>query len=101
MDIHEAKKIIDGGNVTIIDVRDPSSYEGAHIAGAVLISDQNIENFIQDTDKEKPLICYCYHGISSLNAASFFMENGFKIVHSVDGGFEEWRTVYPFVSGAA
>ena len=100
MDIHEVKNLIEQGNVNIVDVRDPQSYEEAHIKGAILITPETLENFIRDADKEKPLVCYCYHGISSLNAKSFFEENGFKTVNSMDGGFEEWRTAYPFVAGA-
>ena len=87
----EAQKIIQSGNVTIIDVRDPASYQAAHIEGAVAVNDQNIDEFLTKTPKDKPLICYCYHGFSSQNAAQFFSENGFADVYSVEGGFEEWK----------
>jgi thiosulfate sulfurtransferase len=39
-------------------------------------------------------VVYCYHGNSSLGAAGYFLENGFKNVASMMGGFEAWRQVY-------
>ena len=87
----EAQKLIQSKPVTIVDIRDPAAYEAAHIEGAVPVGDQNIDEFLAKASKDKPLICYCYHGFSSQNAAQFFSENGFADVYSIDGGFEEWK----------
>ncbi len=91
IDAEEAQKLIHSKGVTIVDIRDPGAYQAAHIDGAVSVGDQNIEEFLQKAPKDKPLVCYCYHGFSSQNAAQFFSENGFVDVYSVDGGFEEWQ----------
>ena len=48
-----------------------------------------------DTDKNKPLVVYCYHGISSQGAAAYFSEKGFKEVSSMIGGFEGWLSAFP------
>ena len=40
---------------------------------------------------DTPVLVYCYHGISSQNAAAFLIERGFETVYSLDGGFEAWR----------
>ena len=98
IDIDEAHTMINKGNVTIVDIRDQESYEAAHIKNALTVNDKNVESFIRGTDKNKPLICYCYHGFSSQSAAEYFKQNGFKEVYSVEGGFEKWKAVYPFVS---
>ncbi len=100
IDIHKAKEMIDRENVAIIDVRDPASFEDAHIEKAVFITDQTVESFMKTADKNKPLVCYCYHGNNSQMAAVYFLENGFKHVYSIDGGFEAWRQVYPSVTGS-
>lgn len=97
IDIHQAKTLIEKNDILIIDARDPASYQEAHIKDAVFLTQESVENFIQKTDKEKPLLCYCYHGQTSQSAALFFMENGFKKVYSMDGGFEAWRLTYPAV----
>ena len=89
----EAKKLVSSQDVTIVDVRDPASYQTAHIEGAVAVDDQNINEFLAKTPKDNPLICYCTHGFSSQNAAQFFSENGFADVYSVEGGFEEWKKI--------
>ena len=60
INVEEAQKIIQSGNVTIVDVRDPAAYQTAHIEGAVAVNDQNIDEFLAETPKDKPLICYCY-----------------------------------------
>ena len=95
IDPQEAQEKIKGGGVTIVDIRDPGSFEDAHIPHARSVGQQNVEEFIADADKQKPLICYCYHGISSQSAAQFFIEKGFSEVYSIIGGFEEYRKHYP------
>jgi len=93
--VQEAHEIMSTGNaVTIVDVRDPNAYAQGHIDHAQIINDDNIEDFLTKTDKEKPLICYCYHGISSQRAALYFTDQGFSQVYSIDGGWEEWKKVY-------
>ena len=92
--IHEAKKKLDQKECIFVDIRDPGSYRAAHIPGARHLHDGNVQEFIQNVDKETPVIVYCYHGNSSLGATAYFVENGFKNVVSMSGGFEAWRQVY-------
>jgi len=98
IDVHQAKEMMDKGDVTIVDIRDPDSFQSAHIADAIAVTDQNIQSFLATGDKDKPLICYCYRGFSSQDAAEYFAKSGFKEVYSIEGGFEKWQTAYPFVS---
>ena len=58
---------------------------------AIQLDNASVEPFIENTDKETALIIYCYHGISSNSAASFFVEQGFSRVHHIVGGFEAWQ----------
>jgi thiosulfate sulfurtransferase len=46
-------------------------------------------------DQQAPLIICCYHGNSSQNAAHYFSEQGCKEVYSLDGGYEQWKVLYP------
>ena len=98
IDIHESKKLIDEGNVVIVDIRDPQAFAQGHIGGAIFLNDQNVEEFLKTTDKSKTLLCYCYHGNSSQSAAHYFSHQGFKETYSIKGGFEEWKGTYPSVS---
>ena len=92
--IHEAKEKFDQKDCLFVDIRDPGSYQAAHIPGAVHLHDGNVQEFIDSADKDHPVIVYCYHGNSSLGAVAYFLENGFKNVASMSGGFEAWRQVY-------
>ena len=92
--VHEAKQKLDEKSCLFVDIRDPGSYRQAHIPGAIQLNDGNVEAFLQNTGKEQAVVVYCYHGNSSLGATAFLIENGFKNVASMSGGFEAWRPVY-------
>jgi thiosulfate sulfurtransferase len=92
--IHEAKKKLDEKSSLFVDIRDSGSYSQAHIPGAIHLNDDNVQEFLQNTAKDQAVVVYCYHGNSSLGAAGYFLENGFKNVASMMGGFEAWRQVY-------
>jgi thiosulfate sulfurtransferase len=92
--IQEAKKKFDEKQCMFVDIRDPGSYREAHIPGALRLDDANVQSFVENTAKDREVIVYCYHGNSSLGAAAYFLENGFKNVASMRGGFEAWRQVY-------
>ena len=92
--IHDAKNKLDQKQCLFVDIRDPGSYQQAHIPGAIRLHDGNVQEFVQNTDKDKDVVVYCYHGNSSLGATAYLIENGFKNVASMSGGFEAWRQVY-------
>ena len=87
--VKDAKELIKE-DITLIDIRDFNSFSSSHIQNAIHIEDLNIENFIQEKDKNKPILIYCYHGNSSKTAANFFYQNGFQQVYSMDEGYEGW-----------
>jgi thiosulfate sulfurtransferase len=94
--ISEAKEKLERREAMFVDVRDPGSYRAAHIPGAVHLHDGNVQEFVESTDKEAAIVVYCYHGNSSLGATAYLMQNGFKNVASMSGGFEAWRQVYEY-----
>ena len=94
IDVHKVKEMEDNASATIVDIRDPASYQTGHIPNAIHLSDNTVQQFILDTDKNKPLVIYCYHGISSQGAAAYFSEQGFQEVSSMTGGFESWQASF-------
>ena len=92
--VEKAHAIIKSGETTVVDIRDADAFAQGHIAHAKNINDKNINGFLQETDKTLPLICYCYHGISSQKAAVFLAGKGFKQVYSLEGGWEKWKESY-------
>ena len=95
IDVQKVKEMADADSATIVDIRDPASFKSGHIPNAVHLSDDNVKQFISDTDKGNPLVVYCYHGISSQGAAAYFSDQGFKEVTSMIGGFESWQYTFP------
>mgnify|MGYP001249320502 CR=1 FL=1 len=94
-DVHQVKQLEGNHSATIIDIRDSASFNAGHIPNAIHLSDSTVEQFINNTDKNKPLVIYCYHGISSQGAAAYFSEKGFKDVSSMIGGFDGWLSAFP------
>ena len=88
--IEEAKTHLENNSAKFFDIRDPRSYETAHIEGAKHLSDQNIQEFVANEDKSQTYIIYCYHGHSSMSACAFLMDNGFENVFSMSGGYTQW-----------
>ncbi len=97
--IHDAKAKLDQKESLFVDIRDPGSYRAAHIPGALHLHDGNVQEFLQNTEKNQPVVVYCYHGNSSMGATAFLIENGFENVASMSGGFEAWRQIYEHEPG--
>jgi thiosulfate sulfurtransferase len=97
--IDEAKAIIASREVTLVDVRDSGSFSARNIKNSINVLSENIAEFLDDADKAKPLIAYCYHGNNSQGAAAYFFAQGFTEVYSMDGGFEEWSRKYECPKG--
>ncbi|GGO71829.1 thiosulfate sulfurtransferase GlpE [Bowmanella pacifica] len=93
-----AQQMLKDNLATLADIRDANSFEAAHIEGATHLSNESLSQFMAATDKARPIIVCCYHGISSQQAAQFLVQQGYEQVYSLDGGFEGWRRAFPYVS---
>lgn len=94
VDSHEAVELMESGAI-VADIRDPGSFASAHIKGAVALSNDNLQDFLDATEFDQPIIVCCYHGISSQSAAAFLIERGYESVYSLNGGFESWSLGMP------
>ncbi len=83
--------MIEAGSVQVVDIRDSVSFQTGHIDGAVSINHANLQSFLDQTDRNLPLIVCCYHGVMSVDAAAFFRQQGFESVFSLDGGYSQWE----------
>ncbi len=79
----------------LVDVRDPQSFEQAHIRGAFHLTNGTLNQFVSESDFEQPILVLCYHGNSSKGAAQYLINQGFDCVYSVDGGFDAWYLQFP------
>ncbi|BDX04546.1 thiosulfate sulfurtransferase GlpE [Planctobacterium marinum] len=90
IDVQGTLKLLEQG-AKIYDIRDPGSFTTGHIPGAAHLTNDNIQQEITETPVNTPVVICCYHGISSQQAAQYFVAQGFTDVYSMDGGFEAWR----------
>ena len=93
--LENAKKAFEDESALFIDIRDQNSFNAAHVPGAQHVDSKNLDNFIENTPKDKKVIVYCYQGNSSKTAVEFLRREDFEDVHSMEGGFELWRKELP------
>lgn len=89
IDVEQARELM-AQNALVVDIRDSHSFASGAMPGAVHLNGENVESFIQSSDKRRPLIVCCFHGNSSQGAAQFFAERGFEQTFSLDGGYDAW-----------
>jgi len=89
--VAELKKRLDAGErLLLIDVREPWEYEVCRIDGAKLIPMSTIPANLQSLDVEEPVICYCHHGMRSLDVAVWLQRQGIESARSLAGGIDKW-----------
>jgi rhodanese-related sulfurtransferase len=79
----------------IVDVRGPDEYHGplGHVADALNLPVGELPNRLTEINalKDKPVILVCRTDKRSANAAALLRESGFRDVHVLRGGMEQWN----------
>tara|TARA_B100000700_G_C14937824_1_gene805261 strand:- start:439 stop:768 length:330 start_codon:yes stop_codon:yes gene_type:complete len=84
------KKIDKQDSFVLLDVREPEEYEMCHIDGSILVPLSEIEDHVDELDKDKHYVIYCKMGGRSMKACVLFQEKGFKKVQNLSGGIWQW-----------
>ena len=84
------KKMDDNDDFVLLDVREPEEFEVCMIPGSILIPLSEIEDHLEELDKEANYILHCKMGGRSTKAAYIMKENGFEHVSSLSGGIYQW-----------
>lgn len=95
VDVDVVKEALDKkANITLVDVRTPEEYAEGYIAGSVLVPLQDLQGSQEQLgkipDKEKTLYIHCRKGVRGAQAVDILRGLGYKDVHNVTGGIEEW-----------
>ena len=90
--LEDAENIIEDENSLILDIRDEVSYKNSHYTNAIHLTNENFSKIVEQTDRGKTILVYCYKGISSQNVAQHLCNLGFNNVHSLNGGYKD-RTI--------
>jgi len=87
----EVKARLDQGEkLILIDVREPWEYEVCRIEGARHVPLGALAASLQTLPDVDEVICYCHHGIRSLDAATWLRFQGIEKAKSLSGGIERW-----------
>jgi adenylyltransferase/sulfurtransferase len=87
----EVKQKLDRGEkFLLVDVREPWEHAQCRIAGAKLIPMGAIPANLQSLDSGDEVICYCHHGMRSLDVAAWLRRQGVENAKSLIGGIERW-----------
>lgn len=89
----ELKQRLDAGEkLLLVDVREPWEYEVCRIDGARLLPMRTVPANLQSLDVDESVICYCHHGMRSLDVAVWLQKQGVDSARSLAGGIERWST---------
>jgi rhodanese-related sulfurtransferase len=96
IDVHEAKELIDAGNVQVIDSREMHEHADGHVPGSLNIQHMATLNRAADLSKDQPILFICKSGQRSAVAAEFAAALGLTELYNVEGGHDAWATAgYP------
>ena len=73
----------------LIDVREPSEYEGANINGE-LIPMNTIPQHVDKVSKDKQVVIMCRSGKRSANVVNYLEQQGFENLYNLEGGIMAW-----------
>jgi rhodanese-related sulfurtransferase len=76
----------------LLDVREPEEWDICHLQQAIRISLTELPEQAPGilTEKDRPIIVYCHHGVRSLHAAKWLVANGYEQVSHLAGGIDRW-----------
>ncbi|MFS1511275.1 sulfurtransferase TusA family protein [Chengkuizengella sp. SCS-71B] len=86
-----AKRLESNEQAVILDVREPSEFAFNHIPGSISIPFGELEQRINNLNKEAEMYVICRTGNRSDLAAQKLSQLGFKKVFNVVPGMSEWK----------
>jgi len=79
-----------GEKLVLIDVREPWEYALCRIEGAKHVPLGTLAASLETLPDVDEVICYCHHGMRSLDAAAWLRFQGIERAKSLAGGIERW-----------
>ncbi len=88
-----------GENEIILDVRAPSEFSEGHIAGAINITHEEVDEHIENLKKYSKIYIHCLRGGRAKKAFDALADEGLNnTVACVEAGFLKWSELgYPIV----
>lgn len=80
------------GALRLVDVRSREEFEAVHIPGAVLFSQPLMQEILGKWPRAELVVVYDHRGKQSLDAAAYFLGQGFAQVRCLRGGIDAWSS---------
>ncbi|KQR93407.1 Zn-dependent hydrolase [Chryseobacterium sp. Leaf180] len=90
IDIEEFKSYLNRDDIQVVDVRNKTEYDEAHIENAENVFVGTLEDHLNEISSSKPVVIHCQSGDRATIAYSLLKKNGFVNVKNFSGGMKEW-----------
>lgn len=90
IDVDDLARLMDAGEIRVLDVREPSEFKTGHVPGAVNISIRRLPENLGKLKKDKPWAVICASGHRSTGGVHILTDGGFEGTVSVRGGTGAW-----------
>jgi rhodanese-related sulfurtransferase len=74
----------------LLDVREEWEHELCALDGAKLLPLGLLQAGCASLDQAREIVCICHHGMRSMNAACYLVQQGFGKVYNLTGGVDAW-----------
>ena len=86
----ELAELLRTGGVHLVDIRSREEFEATHIESAVLLSQPVMQEILGNWPRTDLMVVYDHRGQKSLDAAAYFIGQGFRNVCGLRGGIDAW-----------
>jgi rhodanese-related sulfurtransferase len=86
----ELAQAIQEGSPRLVDVRTREEYEAARIPGAILLSQEMMQEILGGWDRAALTVFIDHKGARSMDAAAYFAGHGFTQARALRGGVDAW-----------
>ena len=83
--------VSENSDAITLDPRDSKDYDNGHVENSINIPLGELENRLDELDKNKEVLIYCNVGRKSAEAASILESNGFENVYNSIDGVKEYE----------
>lgn len=89
--VEQAKSMVEAGPLLVIlDVRTQTEYDSGHIRNARLMPLSQLEHLLEELDKNRKTLVYCFLGEQSIIACQILVANNFTNVYNLFNGLSAW-----------
>ncbi len=87
------RRLEDGENLTIIDIREPFEWQQTGVIPGARLSPMRsfLLTQLDSLDKEEEIILVCASGVRTADAVIYMQMKGFKQPKSMAGGMKAWK----------